>query len=218
MPRLDLPSATSLAVFEYGCGTGPAACYLAARGCQVDAIDLIPEAIAIARKMAGARGVHVNFSVADICDLAREPATRQYDLVLDSYCLQSIVTDEDRAAVFAAVRARLKPEGYYVVSTALRGPGREEEPGFRYDPSTGIYYREVPDGTDADHLVQFDHRCYIPHRRHLTRDALLNELSGAGFDVTDLCRSDPGDVVCRPCPAWQGFRRDVDTLVSPALS
>jgi 2-polyprenyl-3-methyl-5-hydroxy-6-metoxy-1,4-benzoquinol methylase len=49
IPQLDLPEASATSVFEYGCGTEPAACSLAARGFLVDAIDLIPEAISIAR-------------------------------------------------------------------------------------------------------------------------------------------------------------------------
>lgn len=55
IPQLDVPAASTPSVFEYGCGTGPAACFLAARGFEVDAIDLIPEAIAIARRMAEER-------------------------------------------------------------------------------------------------------------------------------------------------------------------
>lgn len=35
-------------VLEYGCGTGPAACFLATRGLCVTAIDLVPDAIMIA--------------------------------------------------------------------------------------------------------------------------------------------------------------------------
>jgi len=178
--RLDLPAASATRALEYGCGTGPAACFLAARGFQVDAIDLIPEAI----------------SVADVCALASEPVIRRYDLVLDSYCLQSIVTDQDRGAVFSAVRARLKPSGYYVISTALHVPGRKDEPGFYYDASTGIYYREVPAGSVADHVVEIDGRWHIPHRRHLSADALRDELVSEGFHVLSLESSDTGDVVC----------------------
>lgn len=209
LPQLDLrhrgdPSLHSRQVaaraFEYGCGTGPAACWLAAQGWQVDAIDLIPEAIAIARKLADDRGVQVAFEVADICTLPTRPnvTTGAYDLVLDSYCLQSIVIDEDRRTVFSAVRARLKPSGYYVISTALRGPGRRTEPGFHYDASTGIYYREVPAGSVGDQVVELNGRWYVPHRRHLTADALRDELASAGFEVLSLEGSDPADVVCRP--------------------
>ena len=201
--RLDLPPASAASVFEYGCGTGPAACFLAARGFQVEAIDLVPEAIALARRMAKERGVHVDFRVADICALASEPVTRHHDLVLDSYCLQSIVTDQDRGAVFSAVRARLKPSGYYVISTALRMPGRQDGPGsgFCYDASTGIYYREVPVGSVADDVVEIDGRRLIPYRRHLSADMLRDELVSAGFRVLSLESSDSADVVCCLGPA-----------------
>ena len=194
--RLDLPAPPATSVFEYGCGTGPAACFLAARGFQVEAIDLVPEAIAIAQRMANERGVHVDFRVADICALASEPVTRRHDLVLDSYCLQSIVTDRDRGAVFSAVRARLKPGGYYVISTALRVPGRTDGPGFHFDATTGIYYRAVPAGSGADEVVEIDGRWHIPYRRHLSADALREELGAAGFDVLSLESSDSADVVC----------------------
>lgn len=196
LPRLDLPDPIDTHVFEYGCGTGPAACFLAARGFQVDAVDLVPEAITIARRMANRRGVQVAFSVADICLLATEPVTRRYDLVLDSYCLQSIVTDGDRRAVFAAVRARLEPGGYYLISTALWTPERTYEPG-TYDASTGICYREVPAGSDNDGVVEIDGRRLLPHRRHLSADALRDELVAAGFQVLSLEASDSADVVCR---------------------
>lgn len=197
IPRLGFAADSVPNVLEYGCGTGPAACFLAARGFQVDAIDLVPEAIAIARRMAAERGVQARFSVADICALASEPATTSYDFVLDSFCLQSIVTDEDRSAVFSAVRARLKPGGSYVISTALHGPDRTYEPG-TYDVSTGICLREVPVGSAFDQVTVINGRWYIPHRRHLSTDALRNELESAGFQVLSLERSnDGGNVVCR---------------------
>jgi hypothetical protein len=162
----------------------------------VDAIDLVPEAIAIALRMAKGRGVRVALSVGDVCVLASEPVTTRYNLVVDSYCLQSIVTDQDRSAVFSAVRARLKPSGYYVISTALHVPGRQDEPGFHYDALTGTYYREVPADLAADHFVEIDGHWHIPHRRHLSAAALPEELVSAGFNVLSLESSDSADVVC----------------------
>jgi SAM-dependent methyltransferase len=194
--QFDLPAAAGTSVLEYGCGTGPAACFLAARGFQVDAIDLIPEAIALARRLAEERGVRVDFGVADICALPADSVAR-YDLVVDSYCLQSIVTDQDRGAVFSAVRSRLKPDGYYVISTALHVPGRDAEDGFWYDASTGIYYREISAGSAADQVVEIDGHWYVPHRRHLSAEALRDELGAAGFQVLSLESSDAADVVCR---------------------
>src|SRR5438093_1082800 len=66
LPMLGLrPAETD--VLEYGCGTGPGACFLAARGFRVDAIDLIPRAIALAKRFAAERGLTIAFRVRDVC-------------------------------------------------------------------------------------------------------------------------------------------------------
>jgi len=95
---------------------------------------------------------------------------------LDSYCLQNIVLDEDRAALFRGVRDRLRPAGHYLISTALYDADREYSDGFRYDPATGICYRGE-----------------LPYRRHLTPSALRAELTSMGFTVLSLTGT---DVVC----------------------
>jgi hypothetical protein len=59
--------------------TGAAACFLAARGFRVDAVDLIPQAITLARRFARQRGFEVDFGVQDICALADEPVRKRYD-------------------------------------------------------------------------------------------------------------------------------------------
>jgi SAM-dependent methyltransferase len=173
-------------VLEYGCGTGPAACFLAARGFRVEAIDLIPEAIELARRFADERGLRVDFAVQDVCALP--VGSKRYDVVLDSYCLQSIVTDADRAKVLAAVRERL--DGYYVLSTAVHDPERVYGDGFRYDDRTGICYEETAGPTDG--AVRLDGTWYLPHRRHLRPEALRTELERAGLHVVS---QKGGDVV-----------------------
>lgn len=196
LPRLDLPSPAGVDVLEYGCGTGPAACFLAARGFQVDAIDLIPRAITLARRLAQERGIDVSFSVQDMCALANEPVSKRYDLIVDSFCLQSIVTDADRASVFTAVHARLKSNGYYLISTAMYEPERIYDPGFQYDTTTGICYEEVPDGGSSADAVEIDGTSYLPHRRHLTPVALRDELARGGFRVVSQEGPFLGDLVC----------------------
>ncbi|MET7277214.1 class I SAM-dependent methyltransferase [Kribbella sp. NPDC005582] len=153
------------AVLEYGCGTGPAACFMAGRGFRVDAVDLIPEAVELARGFAAELGVQVQFWVQDVC---RWPAVveKQYEVIVDSYCLQNIVLDEDRSALFRGVRDRMLPGGRYLISTALYDVDRVYGDDFRYDAVTGICYRGE-----------------LPYRRHLTPSALRAELSGAGFEV-----------------------------------
>jgi 2-polyprenyl-3-methyl-5-hydroxy-6-metoxy-1,4-benzoquinol methylase len=96
-------------ILEYGCGTGPAACFLAERGYDVHGIDLVPDAIEIAQQQASERKLNIRFEVADICQWEGE--AEQYDVVLDSFCLQSIVLDADRDAVLNGVRRRRSQTG-----------------------------------------------------------------------------------------------------------
>jgi SAM-dependent methyltransferase len=209
LPTLGLdPPRTD--VLEYGCGTGSGACFLAARGFRVDAIDLVPRAIALARRFAAERGLTIDFRVADVCALADEPAAKRYDLVVDTYCLQSIVTDADRARLFAALHARLKPGGLYLISTAMYDPERRYDgalydperryDGALYDEATGVVLDAL--GGDADRhrdaegAVRVDGRWYLLHRRHLKPAALRAELEAAGFRVLSHGGRLGGDVVC----------------------
>lgn len=200
LARLDLPAPAEVDVLEYGCGTGPAACFLASRGFRVHAVDLIPQAIALAREFARQRGLDITFDVQDMCALANVPAARQYDLVVDSFCLQSIVTEADRADLFAAVRARLAPGGRYLISTAMYEPERDYGEGFRYDETTGVCHEEVPDQEAGAHqldgAVQIGGTWYRPHRRHQRPEALRAELTRAGFEVVSQESPSGGELVC----------------------
>ena len=99
LPRLSFPTSAPAAL-EVGCGTGPGACFLAERGFQVDAIDLIPTAIEIAREQARQRSLQICYAVQDVTKLPREG--KRYDLIVDSYCLQGIVTAADRHQVLTS--------------------------------------------------------------------------------------------------------------------
>jgi 2-polyprenyl-3-methyl-5-hydroxy-6-metoxy-1,4-benzoquinol methylase len=178
-------------VLEYGCGTGPVACFLAARGFRVDAVDLVPDAIAMARDFAAERGLQIRFDVQDICRWGT-PSER-FDFVIDSYCLQSIVTDTDRTALLAGVHARLKPAGLYLISTAMFDPERDYGDD-RHDRSTGITWTPTTcPGRDAK---RFDDGWYLPHRRHLTARELRTELGDHGFRVKAQSGRIGGDVIC----------------------
>jgi SAM-dependent methyltransferase len=211
LPRLHFPTGHPTAL-EYGCGTGPGACFLTERGFQVDAIDLIPTAIEIALEQARMRGLDICYEVMDVTELPLEG--KQYDLIVDSYCLQGVVTDADRRKVFAAVRARLKPEGYYLVSSAMFDAERFREDERVVDKSTGtIYYRYGGDGiidpeTDAvyeclregpgdyDGLVQVGDAWYLLHRRHRKAPALRAEIEAAGFHVLYQDDEYGGNLIC----------------------
>ena len=180
LAKFDAPAPRAL---EYGCGTGPGACLLASRGMRVTGVDLSPTAIDLARTEAARRGFSIDFAVADV--VAAPPAfDREFDLVVDSFCLQCIVTDGDRGRVFEFVRRALKPRGWYLIATAGFSPHRDYGRDL-FDPATGIAMEPL-DGPAERYegaAVRIGERWYLPSRRHVTVDALSGELHRAGFTV-----------------------------------
>ncbi len=114
LPRMTFSGVPPRA-FEYGTGTGPGACFLAVRGFVVDAVDISPTAIALARRFAEERRLTVSFAV---CDIRRMPPPGSvYDLAVDNFCLQHLVGDGERRHALAMARSLLKPGGSFVVGT-----------------------------------------------------------------------------------------------------
>ena len=197
IPRLRLRR-ERVRVLELGTGVGPGAIYLAERGFAVHAVDVIPEAIAQAQRVAAERGLHVRFEVMDVTRIPRHgPA---YDLIVDSYCLQGIVLDADREAVFRAVKARLDPHGYYLVSSAMyasvrhwadrqvvdRSTGRvfdRYDEASLFDPDTDIYYEPYDGKEQVDGSIRVNGSWYYPFRRYRTAARLRAEVESYGFRV-----------------------------------
>lgn len=177
---------------EYGCGTGACCCYLAERGFEVDGLDVEPKAIQLAQQIASDRGHSINYQIADICD--HDGPREEFDLIVDGYCLQCIVLENDRQGVFAAVRSMLRYEGYFVIGTAIWDPGRDyggdpvdRVEGISYGPLTG-------DPGEYESAEMIDGSWHLPNRRHRTPPQLLNEVVSAGFEVLE---QDGGQLLCR---------------------
>jgi SAM-dependent methyltransferase len=181
-------------VLVYGCGTGASACFLAGRGYRVDGIDLVPQAIEIAKGNAELRGLSIGFEVADVCRWG--PAEQRYAVVVDDLCLQSIVTDADRATLYSGVRDRLQPDGRYLLVTAMWRRGTDYGDDV-VDQATGIVWTPADDGQDGQDVARINGRRYRPHRRHLTPDALRAELMKNGFEVVEQRGPDGGELSCR---------------------
>ncbi len=77
-------------ILDLGCGTGELALHLAARGQRVTGFDIAAVAIARAREKAAARGLAVDFRVADATQLAG--SGERFETVFDSGLLH--VPDE----------------------------------------------------------------------------------------------------------------------------
>jgi oxygen-independent coproporphyrinogen-3 oxidase len=181
LPRLGISKPRPRA-FEYGTGTGPGACWLAARGFQVDAVDSSPTAVALARRFAAQLGLDVRFEVADVCALDWDGGG--YDVVLDAFCLHAILADADRLRVMRTAGRLLAPDGHYLVACALHDPARDYAPD-RYEPESGLVYGRIEDperwGLEC---VRLDGAFWVPRRRLVTAAALRAELEAAGFEVT----------------------------------
>jgi SAM-dependent methyltransferase len=197
LPRAHFES-TAPRALEYGCGTGPGACFLAEYGMRVTGIDLSPIAIDLARREAYRRGLAIEYLVGDI--LTGLPGEHDFDLVVDSYCLQCIVTDADRRRLLSNVRHSLRRDGWYVIATAGYSPSRAYGQDL-YEPATGIVLEPLSEPPERyEDAVNLKGRWYLPARRHLTPEALARELHEAGFAVHWSRTAADGDlaVLCKP--------------------
>lgn len=90
---------------DLGCGTGTDTVYLASHGWEVTAIDMVPKALAIARRNAAAAGVTPRFLHGDVTRLADIGAGEGYHLLLDFGCLHTLPDDQRGGYVTAVSRA-----------------------------------------------------------------------------------------------------------------
>lgn len=98
---------------DLGCGNGRDAVFMAARGCEVDAVDVSQTALDWGRELAAAAGVEVNFIRSSIFELAIEP--HSYDIVHDSGCFHHL-TPHRRISYLALLDRALKPSGHLVLA------------------------------------------------------------------------------------------------------
>jgi SAM-dependent methyltransferase len=155
LPRLNIKP--DVHVLELGCGTGPVACFLAQLGYRVHGIDVIPDAIDKAKAIAAECCLDIQYEVLDVCQLPCEG--KSYQLIVDSFCSQSMVTDPDRVAMFSGIKSRLAKNGYFLMSCCVFEPDREDAKTQIVDNATGKVYTRF----DRDALWDSDtETCYSP--------------------------------------------------------
>jgi cyclopropane fatty-acyl-phospholipid synthase-like methyltransferase len=161
------PGATALSIAD---GEGRNSVWLAGRGLRVTAFDPAPNAVAKARKLATARGVSVDFHLADLDGWDWSQA---FDVVVGIFI--QFVGPEERARLFARIRAAVKPGGLlllhgYAPRQVDYGTGG---PPNRENMYTVELLREAFAGWDELRCVDFD-ADVDEGRGHSGRSALID--------------------------------------------
>ena len=105
---------------DLGCGTGTDSIYLAQHGWAVTGIDMVPEAVATARRDAASRGVPADFVRGDVTRL-RDAVHGRFDLLLDFGCFHTLPSDQ-RPVYVDCVSAVAAPGARYLLYGFARPP------------------------------------------------------------------------------------------------
>src|SRR5262245_49620915 len=85
-----LPAGRAL---ELGCGSGTDSIYVARHGWTVTGVDIVPEAVALARRNAHAAGVTVRFVEGDATRLQELGLGEPFELIVDFGCMHTLPSD-----------------------------------------------------------------------------------------------------------------------------
>lgn len=129
----DLPPGAAL---DVACGAGRNAVWLAERGWRVTAIDFSPVALGLARELAAARGVDVEWVEGDAT--VWTPPAGAFDLVCVLY-LQ--LPSAERRVALARAAAAIRPGGTLLIvghdlSNVTEGVGGPSDPDVLFTPET----------------------------------------------------------------------------------
>ena len=151
-------------LLELGCGNGAIAALFAERGYEIAGIDISEVALAWARDDFARRQLRGEFHFADLAEGIKPFADESFDVVVDGNCLHCILGPK-RASALASVRRVVAPGGVYLVSSMCGDPRS----------------LEACEGFDPDDRFLRQHG--EPYRYLPTCDALVSELTSAGFKI-----------------------------------
>ena len=188
-------------IINYGCGTGRHDLELSKLGYQCTGIDMSSLMVEIARKNAGAEGMDIGFSVADI--RSYEPREK-YDAVISLFHVMRYQnSNEDILAAFRRARKALKAGGLFLFDVWY-GPGvLSDKPAVRVKEIEDEKYKLVRVARPAMHeksnVVDVCYEVFVidkarghtmtineVHRmRYFFRPELVFYLKETGFELAD---------------------------------
>lgn len=143
-------------VLDVGCGTGENALYLASRGLRVVGVDVAPSAIVKAADKARARGLDVQFAVADACELAGYDGA--FDTVLDSGLFHSL-SEPDQQRYVAALHRATRPGAVVHLRSSRASEARQGPPEARQapteEPALPAFYADMLEGWSEPDREEF---------------------------------------------------------------
>jgi SAM-dependent methyltransferase len=107
---------------DIGCGTGTDAIYLARHGWDVTGVDMVPRALAIARRQAAAAGVSLLLVEGDVTRLREFGVGGGYTLLLDFGCFHTL--PEDRRDAYVESVSEAAAPGATLLLFGFRRPPR----------------------------------------------------------------------------------------------
>ncbi|MDJ1006487.1 MAG: methyltransferase domain-containing protein [Paracoccaceae bacterium] len=158
-------------VLELGCGTGTTAVKHAPHCARIDAVDVSPAMIEIARGRARGAGVeNISFNVGTVEDFTAPPES--YDMVMMHSLLHLL--DDPRTAIEKAARL-LKPGGWLVSSTTATGDDGLALIALLMRPAAALGF--------------------LPRLNGLTADTLRRMMTDTGFEIVEDWKPRPRQAV-----------------------
>ncbi|AIA01943.1 class I SAM-dependent methyltransferase [Streptomyces noursei] len=142
---LDRGLVTGGRALDLGCGPGRNALHLAARGFEVDAVDLSPAALAWAEDRARAAGAAIRFHCGDAFTALADPEAAaehglhgRYDLIYDSGCFHHLPPHR-RISYLALLERALAPGGHFGLTCFAAGAMGSELPDAELYRGSGLH-------------------------------------------------------------------------------
>ena len=137
-------------IADIGCGNGVLACEAALMGADVDAIDISPAMLSLARIYARDRKAQVRTQSAGLLSFAYEPGS--YDLIVSEFTLHHL-PDFWKAVAMSRIFAALKPGAHFYLRD--------------------IVFVSMPDGAERDVLEWAD---FNIKNHEFSRDSVVNHM------------------------------------------
>ncbi|XUL87771.1 class I SAM-dependent methyltransferase [Streptomyces galilaeus] len=172
---------------DLGCGPGRNALHLAARGFEVDGVDLSPTAVEWAEERARDSGVRVRFHCGDAFALTATELPGPYDLVYDSGCFHHLPPHR-RISYLALLDQVLAPGGHFALTCFAAGGMGSELPDAEFYGGSGL---QGGLAYTADELRWIFGELEVVELRRMRDEAAESPCFGEDFLWTGLFRRAP---------------------------